>query len=260
MRSSVAAAALALLATATHAGSLPAALWPAPRSATCTGGAGGSIASEVRISLAGAGATSDVATTATARYLPLFAKHAVAGGSVRELAVTVASSDETLGQDTDYSYSIKLGDGMQPVIAAASPFGVAYALETLSQFIEESTGKLHCAQISVADAPTFLHRGIMIDTGRRFYPVPLVLMTIEGMAMTKQNVLHFHLSEECFRVHSATYPQLTASCVEGANNNTAAYSREDIATIVEYARLRGVRVLPEFDMVRSACASPFPLW
>ena len=67
--------------------------------------------------------------------------------------------------------------------------------------------------------------------------------------MTKQNVLHFHLSEECFRVQSKTYPQLTQTpCVEGANNNSAFYTHEDIADIVEYARVRGVRVLPEFDM------------
>merc|ERR1719272_2357757 len=66
--------------------------------------------------------------------------------------------------------------------------------------------------------------------------------------MTKQNVLHFHLSEECFRVESTTYPQLTAGCVDGAGNNTAFYTHADIAGIVRYAKLRGVRVLPEFDM------------
>ena len=63
-----------------------------------------------------------------------------------------------------------------------------------------------------------------------------------------RSVLHFHLSEECFRVESTTYPQLTAGCVDGAGNNTAFYTHADIAGIVRYAKLRGVRVLPEFDM------------
>lgn len=78
--------------------------------------------------------------------------------------------------------------------------------------------------------------------------VPLVKQTIDGLAMTKQNVLHFHLSEECFRVQSTTYPQLNGGCVVDGNNNTAFYSHADVTDIVEYARLRGVRVLPEFDM------------
>jgi|EP01046_Picozoa_sp_COSAG06_P045023 hexosaminidase len=88
----------------------------------------------------------------------------------------------------------------------------------------------------------------MIDTGRRYYPVALVKQTIEGMAMSRQNILHFHLSEECFRVQSDVYPQLTASCVVGSHNNTAFYTKADISDIVSFARERGVRVLPEFDM------------
>ena len=155
---------------------------------------------------------------------------------------------------------------------AASPFGVAYALESLSQLMEQGTVK--CSSLAVTDTPRFVHRGLMIgrfssrrpisvrlialctivDTGRRFYPVAFVKSIVDGLAMSRMNVLHFHLSEECFRVESQKFPQLTApgSCTKGKYNNTAFYTRADIADIVEFARLRGVRVLPEFDMLQNS--------
>lgn len=88
----------------------------------------------------------------------------------------------------------------------------------------------------------------MIDTGRRFYPVPLVKSILDGMAAVKMNVLHFHLSEECFRVASTSYPALTASCRSGSMTNNEVYSQDDVTELVGYARSRGIRVVPEFDM------------
>lgn len=49
-------------------------------------------------------------------------------------------------------------------------------------------------------------------------------------------------------MESKNFPQLTASCVSGSHSNTAFYTQAQIADLVAYARLRGVRVVPEFDM------------
>ena len=190
--------------------------------------------------------TSGPAALQTTSGDPLLTAGSGASGGVGAVAIAVADANETLGQGTDYSYTITVS-GDKVSATAASPYGVAYALETLSQFLDDAA-TLQCTELSVEDAPAYIHRGIMIDTGRRFYPVALVKQTIEGMAMTRQNVLHFHLSEQCFRVQVQAYPQLTASCLVGKYNNTASYSRGDIAEIVSFARERGVRVLPEFDM------------
>lgn len=232
------------VATAT----LPAAVWPPPLSVSCSGGPGQKIDSKLKYTVSGAGASSDITTGAMGRYLPLLTRHVVCATGINTIAIDVGG-DSTLSQATDYSYSITT-DGSQTVqITAKSPFGVAYALETFSQFISPDGGTVACAKLEVTDSPAFVHRGIMIDTGRRFYPVALVKQTIDGMAMTKQNILHFHLSEECFRVQSYVYPQLTQTpCEVNSNNNTASYSQQDIKDIVDYARLRGVRVVPEFDM------------
>jgi len=230
--------------------SLPAAVWPPPRSATCVQTSNGrAFSSNLRLVQSGAGAKSDITVSAEARYLPLLKLHSSATGTITDIHVNVKSSTEALDHTTDYGYSIIITvDSAILEIVANSPFGVSYALETLTQFIDPVSGLLACSSMTVDDAPAYAHRGIMIDTGRRFYPVALVEQTIEGMAMTKQNVLHLHLSEECFRVQSDVYPQLTASCIDSSGNNTAFYTKDDIKHIVEFSRLRGVRVLPEFDM------------
>ena len=145
-------------------------------------------------------------------------------------------------------------EGDEVRVSAHSPFGVAYGLETLSQFVVQGANgaALQCATISVVDAPAFAHRGLSIDTARRFYPVELVKQTLDGLAMTKQNVLHLHLSDSpCWRVESKLYPQLTAKCpmVKGdMNEDGMFYSRGDIADMVKYASVRGIRVIPEFDV------------
>ena len=96
----------------------------------------------------------------------------------------MATANEELGPDTDFSYSFRATMSPGSVsVQASSPFGVAYALETLSQFIGDvigEDGSLACADLTVEDSRAFMHRGIMIDTGRRFYPGELVKRTIDG--------------------------------------------------------------------------------
>ena len=62
------------------------------------------------------------------------------------------------------------------------------------------------------DAPDYRHRGVMPDTGRRFWPIPLLLNTLDTMAMNKMNVMHLHASDYCrFSIESHQYPNLTVS-------------------------------------------------
>ena len=234
---------------------LPSALWPPPASASCTGAAGAAFSPSLSFTFSGLGFSSSIARNASERYLPILVEGGPAAGEITSVSVIVQSADETLGLNTDYSYEIRV-DGSEVQVSAHSPFGVAYGLETLSQFIVQGVDGtapvLQCATISVADAPVFAHRGLSIDTARRFWPVELIKQTLDGLAMTKQNVLHLHLSDSpCWRVESKTYPQLTKTCpmVKGdMNEDTMFYSHHDIADVVEFARARGIRIIPEFDI------------
>ena len=64
------------------------------------------------------------------------------------------------------------------------------------------------------------------------------------MAAVKLNVFHWHLTEDQgFRIQSRIYPKLTAKGSDGLF-----YTQEDAKEIVAYARARGIRVVPEFEM------------
>ena len=244
-----------LLAGVVVSASLPPSVWPPPVSASCSGVAGSAFRSSLSFTYSGLGGDSSIVRNATARYLPILIEGGAPVGPITSVAVVVQTADETLGLGTDYAYEIKV-DGSEVQVSAHSPYGVSYALETLSQFIVQQgvngAAALQCATISVVDEPAFAHRGLSIDTARRFYPVELLKKTMIGMSMTKQNVLHLHLSDSpCFRVESKVYPQLALKCpmVKGTlNEDGVFYSHEDIADMVEFARVLGIRIIPEFDV------------
>jgi hexosaminidase len=190
------------------------------------------------------GNKSPLASASAARYTSILAQNGAADGNIHTIDVHLSSPDESLGRSTNYSYTLQLQDGALHA-TAASPYGVGYALEMLSQLID-SSGSLLCNGLSVIDSPMFEHRGIMIDTGRRFYLILLVRSILEGMAMNRMNILHLHLSEECFRVESKLFPGLISGCVVNGHNDTAFYTQAQITELVLFAKARGV--IPEFDM------------
>ena len=64
------------------------------------------------------------------------------------------------------------------------------------------------------------------------------------MAAVKMNVFHWHLTEDQgFRVESKKFPKLHQL---GSDGNF--YTQEQIKEIIAYARDRGIRVVPEFDI------------
>ena len=68
--------------------------------------------------------------------------------------------------------------------------------------------------------------------------------TLDGMAAVKLNVLHWHLTDDQgFRVESQRFPKLTELGSDGLY-----YTQDQVRDVVAYARERGIRVVPEFDM------------
>jgi N-acetyl-beta-hexosaminidase len=65
------------------------------------------------------------------------------------------------------------------------------------------------------------------------------------MAMVKMNSLHWHLTDDqSFPWQSEELPKLSA---RGAYAPAAVYTPDDVRQVVEYARFRGIRVIPELD-------------
>ena len=79
--------------------------------------------------------------------------------------------------------------------------GVARALSTLTQLIRppKVMGGFYTvayAPLLFDDYPRYPYRGLMLDTGRRYYSVESIIQMLDAMAIAKFNVLHWHLVED----------------------------------------------------------------
>lgn len=141
------------------------------------------------------------------------------------------------------SYQLKVSP-TEIHLQAANPLGVIRGLQTLLQLVEISPSGFVVPAVEIDDSPRFPWRGLMIDSGRHFMPLDVMERTLNGMEAVKLNVLHWHLSEDQgFRVESTKYPRLHQDGSDGLY-----YTPAQIRDLVEYARDRGIRVVPEFDV------------
>ena len=145
-----------------------------------------------------------------------------------------------LGEDESYT----IDAGAQVTLGANTVAGALRGLETLRQLLSGDAGGFFIPGISIQDRPRFPWRGLLIDVGRHFEPVEVIKRELDAMAAVKLNVLHWHLSEDQgFRVESRKFPKLQQLASDGQY-----YTQEELREVVEYARQRAIRVVPEFDM------------
>jgi hexosaminidase len=145
--------------------------------------------------------------------------------------------------DEDESYSLVASD-KQTVLSAATVVGVLRGLETFLQLLEGDSQGFYIPAVNIQDKPRFPWRGLLIDVGRHFEPVEVLKRNLDAMAAVKLNVFHWHLTEDQgFRVESKRFPRLHQMGSDGLF-----YTHEQIRDIVAYARDRGIRVMPEFDL------------
>jgi hexosaminidase len=127
---------------------------------------------------------------------------------------------------------------------AATDVGAIRGLETLLQLIQNDGSRYFLPAVTITDQPRFRWRGLMIDCSRHFGPVDVLKRTLDGMAAVKLNVFHWHLTDnQGVRIESKIFPRLTEMGSDGLY-----YTQDQAREIVQYARDRGIRVVPEFDI------------
>ncbi|HTB16393.1 MAG TPA: family 20 glycosylhydrolase [Bryobacteraceae bacterium] len=143
-----------------------------------------------------------------------------------------------LGEDESYVLDVS---AVGARLNAATVTGALRGLETLAQLIGTSS---EIGSVHIEDKPRFPWRGLMLDVSRHFMPIEVVERNLDAMAAVKLNVFHWHLSDDQgFRVESKRFPKLHQMGSDGLF-----YTQAQIRQVVDYARDRGIRVVPEFDI------------
>ncbi|XP_016430472.1 beta-hexosaminidase subunit beta-like [Sinocyclocheilus rhinocerous] len=169
-----------------------------------------------------------------------------------ELQVWVTSPDPECdgfpSLQTDESYELSV-DEPSAVLKAANVWGALRGLETFSQLVyEDDYGVNNINKTDISDFPRFAHRGILLDSSRHFLPLKVILANLEAMAMNKFNVFHWHIVDDhSFPYMSRTFPELSQKRKGAYHPFTHVYTPSDVKMVIEFARMRGIRVIPEFD-------------
>ena len=188
-------------------------------------------------------------------------KTAVLDKRDKKAAAIVLTIDPKVAGAEAYRLSV---NNKQVTIAASTPAGVFYGIQTLRKSLPvQTTGEaITLPAVTVADAPRFGYRGMMLDCARHFFPLSFVKKFIDILAMHNMNVFHWHLTEDQgWRLEIKSHPELTAkssmrsgtvighnATVDDSIPHGGFYTQQEAREIVEYARQRHITVIPEIDM------------
>ncbi len=173
-----------------------------------------------------------------------------------ELAVKIKKLD---GEKESYTLSVNF----DRVEVKATEKGVYDALSTLFNLVKNDDGKTYINECEIEDEARFLYRGFMLDVARHFQTVDTVKKVIDMLFKLKLNVFHWHLSDDQgFRIALPGYERIAekgskrnCSFVGGFKNahsdntpHSGIYSIEEIKDVLQYAKARGIKVIPEIDL------------
>jgi len=152
------------------------------------------------------------------------------------------------------SYNIKItAKGI--TVTAPNEQGLYWATRTLLQLTELATDGVSLPIGEISDTPEYAIRGFMMDTGRKFIPMDYLYDLVNTMSYYKMNTLHIHLNDNgfprfydndwtktqaAFRMESDKFPGLTA--------RDGSYTKAEFRNFVNYAKTKGVEIIPEIDV------------
>ncbi len=163
--------------------------------------------------------------------------------TLNQITIGIQKNIDSLFVGIDESYSITVTPE-KIEINAANNIGAYRGMETLLQMIQVNENKSFVKAVKITDNPRFPWRGLLIDVGRHWIPAHIIKRNIDAMAAVKMNVLHLHLTEDQgFRIESKKFPKL-----HELGNDGNYFTQHEIQDIIKYAKERGIRVIPEFDI------------
>ncbi|MBQ3218049.1 MAG: family 20 glycosylhydrolase [Akkermansia sp.] len=158
------------------------------------------------------------------------------------------------------AYRISVTD-KQVKIMASTPKGKMWGSRSLLQILKQTGGSVPCGE--AYDVPRYQVRGVLFDIARTPYTLDDLRKVIDTMAWYKMNDLHLvinnnyiFLEEYVKDGHDPLKEAYTAFRLEskmvGKNGQPLTaqdvfFTKKEFRELIDYAKLRGVNIVPEFD-------------
>lgn len=143
--------------------------------------------------------------------------------------------DPTVKSD---GYRIDVRDAI--CISASCREGIRYGLATALQLLSCKDGRLVAPSLLINDSPDKDYRALMIDLARRFHPAKTIFQYIDLCFLYKIKYLHLHfIDDQLYTLPSKEFPLLPTK--------GQSYTFEEIQSFNDYAKQRGVIIIPEFE-------------
>jgi hexosaminidase len=135
-------------------------------------------------------------------------------------------------------YTIKLGP--QTEVAASTPTGLAWALQSLGQTLNTKTSTQF-----INDQPDVPFRSVSIDVARRFHSIATLKNLVRYCQVGKVRYIQLHLTDD----QNWMFPTEVFKGVDKDNNHKRpAYTSAELTDLQYFASARGVTIIPEIDI------------
>ena len=192
----------------------------------------------------------------------------------KEGALLEVKKSKTLSEE---AYELKLAEN-KITLEVNSYSGLFYGMTSLHQiFLTAEKEGNGLPILHLKDAPRFGHRGFMVDLSRNFFPKNKVLQILDYMAFYKLNLLDIKLSDdEGWRIEipglkeltdigskrgyttdetDRLFPMYGSGSGDVESNGSGYLSRKDFIEILEAAKQRNIRVVPQLSFPSHARAA-----
>ncbi|MFB0497833.1 hexosaminidase [Mucilaginibacter sp. OAE612] len=177
--------------------------------------------------------------------------------------------DKYVTQPEGYKLSVT---AKQIKISGHDAAGVFYGLQSLTQLLKVTNGKVTIQGYTITDYPRFAYRGMHLDVSRHFFKPEAIKKWIDLLALYKINTFHWHLTDDQgWRIEIKKYPLLQSisayrdETIIGHKKDSphrfdgkrygGYYTQDEVKEIVEYATQRHITVIPEIEMPGHALAA-----
>lgn len=140
------------------------------------------------------------------------------------------------------AYSLTV-ESKKCVLRAGSYQGFVHGTASLLQILKATDGMLVLPEVDIKDEGDYPFRSVLLDLARFWQPVHTIKETVDLAYIYKLNHIHLHLSDDqSFTFPSKAFPRLKSYFPDGRRRH---YTLEELKEVVEYARVRGIVVIPE---------------